>query len=159
MAVTDVGVAAGALGTVVADAILQFNKANVFWNLVNKKAAVKGSLTVRFPVYSNVASSDVSAYASGAEETDPSAVSITTTAKDVEILRNVIRADLTDLAVFGNGDDLLGNAGNVLGNAVATKFDDDIVSLIADFSVNIDNSDAAITLNNIFDAVEALRTL
>jgi len=158
MAVTDVGVATGGLGTIIAEAILQFNKANVFWNLVRTKSAVPGSLTVRFPVYGKIASSAVSAYASGAEDTDPTAVSISTTPVDIEVLRKVIRADITDLARYGSDDDLYENAGMVLGNAVAARFDDDIVSLIATFSQVIGDGSAAITISNLFDAVEALRT-
>ena len=158
MAVTDVGVAVGGLGTIIAEAVIQFNKANVFWNLITKKAAPAGSLNVTFPEYTKVTSAGVSAYASGAEETDPSATSITTAATTLEVLRNVIRADITDLVVHGSDDDIFNNAGRILGNAVAAKFDDDAVGLFAGFSQNIDNSDAAISLMNIFDAVEKLHT-
>lgn len=158
MAVTDVGVAAGGLGIVIADAVLQFNKANVFWNLITTKAAPAGSLNVTFPEYTKVASSSVTANASGDEETDTAATSITTAATTLEVLRNVIRADVTDLVRFGSDDDVFNNAGAILGNAVAAKFDDDCVGLFGGFANNIDNSDAAITLMNIFDAVETLHT-
>jgi N4-gp56 family major capsid protein len=59
---------------------------------------------------------------------------------------------------YGSSDNVYGNAGILLGNAMAAKFDDDCVGLFSGVSNNIDNSDAAITLLNIFDAVEKLRT-
>jgi len=158
MAVTDVGVAVGGLGTVIADAIVQFNKANVMFPLITTKAAPNGSLNVTFPEYTKVASSSVTADASGAEDTDTTATSITTAATTVEVLRNVIRADITDLVRFGSGDNVYQNAGMILGNAMAAKFDDAVIALFASIATNIDNSDAAITLLNIFDAVEKLHT-
>jgi len=158
MAVTDVGVAVGGLGTVIADAVMQFNKANVLFNLITTKSAPAGSLNVTFPQYTKVASSDVAADATGAEETDTAATSIITAATTVEVLRNVIRADITDLVQFGSDDSIMANAGAILGNAMAAKYDDDVVALFANIATTVGDGSAAITLLNIFDAVEALHS-
>ena len=158
MAVTDVGIAAGGLDYVIGDAIMQFNKANVCFNLCTTKSAPDGSLYVRFPVYSNVDSSKVTNNATGAEDTDLSATSMTTTAVDVEVLRNGIRIDITDLARWGSGDDLYGNAGDIIGNALAAEFDNHITALFASLSTNtVGDGSAALSLGNWFDSIQKLR--
>ena len=98
MAVTDVGVAQGGLGKTVAAAIVQFNKAAVTPRTITMVPAQAGSNTVAIPVYTKVAASSVTNSASGAEETTGSATSITTAAGSLEVLRNNIFAQVTDLA-------------------------------------------------------------
>ena len=49
--VTDVGVAAGGLGTAIASAIVQFNKGNVLGPLVTMAPAPRGTKTVQVPIY------------------------------------------------------------------------------------------------------------
>ena len=129
MANTDVGVAAGGLGKTIAAAIVQFNKAAVTPATISMAAAVKGSNTVQFPVYSKLAVSAVTNEATGDEDTEVAATSITTAATSVEVLRNHINARVTDLAAYGNSDALMVNAGQVLGNAVAAEFDANICAL------------------------------
>ena len=85
--VTDVGVAAGGLGTAIASAIVQFNKGNVMGPLITMVAAPSGTSTVRFPVYTKHTPSDsdhgVKEMASGAEETIANLTNIETTASDL----------------------------------------------------------------------------
>ena len=114
MAVTDVGVAAGGLGKTVAAAIVQFNKANVTARTITMVPAQSGSNTVAIPVYTKQAASIVTNSASGAEETTGSAASITTAAVSLEVLRNNVYAQVTDLAAYGNSYAVLINAGKVL---------------------------------------------
>ena len=59
MANTDVGIAAGGLGKTIAAAIVQFNKASVCPQTMSMAAAVSGSNTVQFPVYTKLGVSDV----------------------------------------------------------------------------------------------------
>ena len=49
--VTDVGVAAGGLGTAIASAIVQFNKAAVMPSIITMSSAPSGTSTVKFPIY------------------------------------------------------------------------------------------------------------
>ena len=115
MANTDVGIAAGGLGKTIAAAIVQFNKAAVTPATVTMAAAVSGSNVVQFPVYAKLATSAVTNEATGDEDTEVAATSITTAATNVEVLRNHINARVTDLAAHGNADALMVNAGQVLG--------------------------------------------
>ena len=120
-------------------------------------AAIKGSNTVQFPIYAKLAASAVENEATGDEDTEVAATSITTTATNVEVLRNHINARVTDLAAYGNSDALLVNAGQVLGNAVATEFDANICALYDGFATS-KGSDDSLRFLDILDAVASLET-
>ena len=154
---TDTNVATGGLGTTIAAAIVQFNKAAVAPPLVSMNAAVSGTNTVQFPVYTKLTpSSAVTEEAEGTEGTEIDATEITTTAITVEILRNHINAKVTDLAAHANGDALMLNAGRVLGNAVATKFDYDTCLLMDGFGTSVGGAAVSTHLGLVFDAVANL---
>ena len=157
MANTDVGIAAGGLGKTIAAAIVQFNKASVTPATISMAAAVKGSNTVQFPVYTKLATSAVTNEATGDEDTEVAATSITTAATNVEVLRNHINARVTDLAAYGNSDALMVNAGQVLGNAVAAEFDTNICALFDGFATS-KGSDDSLRFLDIMDAVASLET-
>ena len=154
---TDTNVATGGLGTTIAAAIVQFNKAAVAPPLVSMNAEVSGTNTVQFPVYTKLTpSSAVTEEAEGTEGTEIDATAITTTAITVEILRNHINAKVTDLAAHANGDALMLNAGRVLGNAVATKFDYDTCLLMDGFATSVGGAAVSTHLGLLFDAVANL---
>ena len=155
MAETDTGVAQGGLGKIVGDAVIAFNHANVMLPLVTSKQAVKGAITVQFPDYTKVASSAVGAGTDGSDYT--TVTSITTAARSATVSEHVIRADVTDLAVMGNAEDLTGNVGNILGNAVAAKLDDDLVELGKSFSQTECGAGTSLALSHIFGAMMQLR--
>tara|TARA_R100001463_G_scaffold28889_2_gene66014 strand:- start:5957 stop:6865 length:909 start_codon:yes stop_codon:yes gene_type:complete len=155
MAETDTGVAAGGLGKIIGDAVIAFNHTNVMLPLVTTKQAVKGAITVGFPDYTKVASSSVAAVADGVDEAD--VTSITTTARNATISEHVIRADITDLARMGNAEDLTGNVGNILGNAVAAKLDDDLVELGKTFSQTECGAATTLALSHVFGSMRQLR--
>ena len=155
MAETDTGVAQGGLGKIIGDAVIAFNHTNVMLPLVTSKQAVKGAITVGFPDYTKVASSSVAEVADGVDEAD--VTSITTTARNCTISEHVIRADITDLARMGNADDLVGNVGNILGNAVAAKLDDDLVELGKTFSQTECGAGTGLALSHIFGSMRQLR--
>ena len=157
MANTDVGVAAGGLGKTIAAAIVQFNKAAVTPSTISMVAAQSGSNVVQFPVYSKLGVSDVTNEATGDEDTEVAATSITTAATNVEILRNHINARVTDLAAHGNADALMVNAGQVLGNAVAAEFDANICARFDDFATS-KGTDDGLRFLDIMDAVASLET-
>ena len=155
MAETDTGVAAGGLGKIIGDAVIAFNHTNVMLPLVTSKQAVKGAITVQFPDYTKVASSSVAEVADGVDEAD--VTSITTAARSCTVSEHVIRADVTDLARMGNADDLVGNVGQILGNAVAAKLDDDLVELGKTFSQTECGASTALALSHIFGSMRQLR--
>ena len=156
MAVTEVGVAVGGLGKTVAAAIVQFNKAAVTPRTITMVSAASGSNTVAIPVYSKMAVSTVTNSASGAEETTGSAASITTAAVTLEVLRNNVYAQVTDLAAHGNSDALMVNAGKVLGNAVAAEFDNHCCALFDGFATSKGASTEGLRWIDIMDAVASL---
>ena len=157
MANTDVGVAAGGLGKTIAAAIVQFNKAAVTPATLSMAAAVKGSNVVQFPVYAKLGVSDVTNEATGDEDTEVAATSITTAATSVEVLRNHINARVTDLAAHGNADALMVNAGQVLGNAVAAEFDANVCALYDGFATS-KGTDDSLRFIDIMDALASLET-
>ena len=156
MAVTDVGVGAGGLGKVVAGAILQFNKSAVAPPLINMVACPPGTNVAQVPVYSKQAITDVTNSASGAEETSGSAISVTSTATSLEVLRNNVYAEVTDLVTHGNSDAFLVNAGSVLGNAVSAEFDNHTCLLLDTFSATVGGSTTHNSLSLLFNAVATL---
>ena len=156
MAETDTGVAQGGLGKIVGDAVIAFNHTNVMFPLCTTKQAVKGAITVQFPDYTKVASSSVAEVADGVDEAD--VTSITTAARSCTVSEHVIRADITDLARMGNADDLTGNVGNILGNAVAAKLDDDLVELGKTFSQTECGATNTLALSHIFGSMRQLRS-
>ena len=157
MANTDVGVAAGGLGKTIAAAIVQFNKAAVTPATLTMAAAVSGSNVVQFPVYAKLGVSDVTNEATGDEDTEVAATSITTAATNVEVLRNHINARVTDLAAHGNADALMVNAGQVLGNAVAAEFDANVCALYDGFATS-KGTDDSLRFIDIMDALASLET-
>ena len=161
-AVSDVGVSAGGLGTAIASAIVQFNKANVTQNCITMSAAPQGTSTVKFPIYTkhDVTHADygVKNMASGAEETDANLTSIETTAVSLEVLRNAIRAEITDLAAHGNADALLVNAGRQLGNDIAREFDLNVCALFDGFATSKGTSTEGLRFLDLMDAVASLES-
>ena len=155
MAETDTGVAQGGLGKIIGDAVIAFNHTNVMLPLVTTKQAVKGAITVGFPDYTKVASSSVAEVDDGVDEAD--VTSITTDARNCTVSEHVIRADVTDLARMGNADDLTGNVGQILGNAVAAKLDDDLVELGKTFSQTECGAGTGLALSHIFGSMRQLR--
>ena len=159
MAVTTTSVAAGGLGKIIGDAVIAFNKTNVMLPLVTSVQAVKGANTVQFPDYTKVASSAVRTNSDDAEGADTSTItSITTAARSATVGEHIIRADVTDLARMGSADDLVGNTGAILGNAVAAKLDADLTALGTGFSQTESSAGTALALSHIFGSMRQLRS-
>ena len=155
MAETDTGVAQGGLDKVIGDAIISFNETNVMFPLVSVKQCPPGAITVQWPEYTAVASSSVGAATDGADYS--TVTSITTTARTATVSEHVIRADVTDLAVMGNADDIAGNTGQILGNAVGAKLDADLTTLGKSFSQTECGAGTQLTLDHIFGGLRQLR--
>jgi len=155
LAVTTTSVAAGGLDKIIGDAIIAYNEVNVMQPLVTVEQCVPGSLTVQWPDYTKVSSSSVAETAQASDHT--TVTSITTNARSATVIEHVIRADLKDMAVMGNRDDIAGNTGNILGNAVAAKLDADLVGLFSGFSQTENGASTALTLDHVFGAMRQLR--
>ena len=154
MALTNTSTAAGGLGRTIGDAVIAFNHVNVMYPLVTVQQAAQGSNHVQFSDWTKLASSDVTA---ATQATTTTAVAITTAAKTATISEHVIASTVSDLVLMGSGDDVEGQAGPALGNAVAAKLDDDLVELGKTFSQTECGAGTALALSHIFGSMRQLR--
>tara|TARA_Y100000310_G_scaffold232018_1_gene234759 strand:+ start:180 stop:1061 length:882 start_codon:yes stop_codon:yes gene_type:complete len=155
MALTNTSTAAGGLGRTIGDAVIAFNHVNVMYPLVTVQQAAQGSNHVQFSDWTKLASSDVTA---ATQATTTTAVAITTAARTATISEHVIASTVSDLVLMGSGDDVEGQAGPALGNAVAAKLDDDLVELGKGFSQTEAAAGTALALSHIFGSMRQLRS-
>ena len=147
---------AGGIGVTIGDAVVAFNKTNVFLPLVTSKQAAQGSGSVEFSDWTVLALADVPALTEGTAGT---AQALATTARTATIGEHGIQVDITDLSQMGYGaGSLKETAGAVIGNAVAMRLDDDIANLFAAGSLSSDACGAGTTLalSHIFDCLRLL---
>ena len=154
MALTNTSTAAGGLGRTIGDAVIAFNHVNVMYPLVTVQQAARGSNHVQFSDWTKLASSDVTA---ATQATTTTAVAITTAARTATISEHVIASTVSDLVLMGSGDDVEGQAGPALGNAVAAKLDDDLVELGKAFSQTECGAGTELALSHIFGSMRQLR--
>jgi len=155
MALTNTSTAAGGLGRTIGDAVIAFNHVNVMYPLVTVQQAAQGSNHVQFSDWTKLASSDVTA---ATQATTTTAVAITTAARTATISEHVIASTVSDLVLMGSGDDVEGQAGPALGNAVAAKLDDDLVELGKGFSQTECGAGTTLALSHIFGSMRQLRS-
>lgn len=148
---------AGGVGKVLGDAVIAFNKVNVIAPLVTQKMGVTGAKTIEFADWTVASYADVAA---ATEATNTTAQAIATTARTATLAEHVIQVDISDLAEqgYGAGGTLGGNAGGVIGNAIAARLDNDLAVLFAAGSLTNDVAGAGTTLDE-SDIFEALRLL
>jgi len=157
MGISDTDVAVGqSSGVVTASAIVQFNKASVTPSLITMQEAPSGSINVSFPEWSKVAASSVTENSAGAEGADTAATDLTSVANSVEVLRKSITAQVTDLVAHGSSDAYLVQSGQVLGNAVAAKFDKDVCAAFDNFATVKGTATDGVKFLDIMDALASL---
>ncbi len=154
MALTNTSTAAGGLGRTIGDAVIAFNHVNVMYPIVTVKQAARGSNHVNFSDWTKLTSSNVTA---ATQATTTTAVAITTAARTATISEHVIAATVSDLVIMGSGDDITGQAGTTLGNAVAAKLDDDLVELGKGFSQTECGAGTSLALSHVFGSMRQLR--
>ena len=154
MALTNTSTAAGALGRTIGDAVIAFNHVNVMYPLVTVQQASRGSNHVNFSDWTKLTSGDVTA---ATQATTTTAVAITTVARTATVSEHVIASTVSDLVLMGSGDDIVGQAGTALGNAVAAKLDDDLVELGKGVSQTECGAGTGLALSDIFGGMRQLR--
>ena len=154
MALTNTSTAAGGLGRTIGDAVIAFNHVNVMFPLVTVQQAAMGSNHVNFSDWTKLTSSNVT---EATQATTTTAVAITTAARTATISEHVIASTVSDLVLMGSGDDIKGQAGTVLGNAVAAKLDDDLVELGKAFSQTECGAGTELALSHIFGSMRQLK--
>ena len=154
MALTNTSTAAGGLGRTIGDAVIAFNHVNVMYPIVTVKQAARGSNHVQFSDWTKLTSGNVTA---ATQATTTTAVAITTAARTATVSEHVIAATVSDLVIMGSGDDITGQAGTTLGNAVSAKLDADLSALGTAFSQTECGAGTALALSHIFGAMRQLR--
>jgi len=154
MALTNTSTAAGGLGRTIGDAVIAFNHVNVMYPLCTVQQAARGSNHVQFSDWTKLTSGNVTA---ATQATTTTAVAITSAARTATISEHVIASTVSDLVLMGSNDDITGQAGTALGNAVAAKLDDDTVELGKGFSQTEAAAGTALALSHVFGSMRQLR--
>ena len=155
MALTNTTTAAGGLGRTIGDAVIAFNHVNVMYPLVTVQQAARGSNHVNFSDWTKLTSANVS---EATQATATTAIAITSAARTATVSEHVIASTVSDLVLMGSNDDIVGQAGTALGNAVAAKLDDDLVELGKGFSQTEAAAGTALALSHIFGSMRQLRS-
>ncbi len=106
--------------------------------------------TVQIPKYPAIAATDLT------EGTDMSSTQVSTSSVTVTVGEVGAQVVLTDMAAFGAGNPAV-ELGTVLGNAIATKMDKDLLALFSGFSSGLGAAGAEITVADLFKAQATLR--
>ena len=154
MALTNTTTAAGGLGRTIGDAVIAFNHVNVMYPLVTVQQCASGSNHVNFSDWTKLTSANVTA---ATQATTTTAVAITSAARTATVSEHVIASTVSDIVLMGSNDDIKGQAGTALGNAVAAKLDDDLVELGKGFSQTECGAGTALALSHIFGSMRQLR--
>lgn len=106
--------------------------------------------TIQVPKYPAIVAADLT------EGTDMSSTTVSTSSVAITVSEVGAQVLLTDLAAMGAGNPA-DELGTVLGNAIATKMDKDLIALFDGFSASIGAAGAEITVADIFKAAATLR--
>lgn len=106
--------------------------------------------TVQVPKYPAITAANLT------EGTDMSATEVSTSSVTITVGEVGSQVVLTDMAAFGAGNPAQ-ELGTVLGNAIATKMDKDLIALFDGFSSSIGTAGAEITVADLFKAAATLR--
>jgi len=106
--------------------------------------------TIQVPKYPAVTAGDLT------EGTDMGATEVSTSSVSVAVGEVGAQVVLTDLAAMGAGNPA-DELGTVLGNAIATKIDKDLIGLFTGFSGALGTAGAELTVADLFKAAATLR--
>lgn len=106
--------------------------------------------TIQVPKYPAIAAADLT------EGTAMTSTTVSTSSVSVTVGEVGAQVLLTDLAAMGAGNPAE-ELGTVLGNAIATKIDTDLIALFDGFSGSIGTAGAEITVADLFKAAATLR--
>ena len=91
------------------------------------------------------------------EGTDMSSTTVSTTSQTITVSEVGAQVILTDLAAMGAGNPAE-ELGTVLGNAIATKIDTDLIALFDGFSTSLGGAGTEITVADLMKAAATLKT-
>ena len=105
---------------------------------------------IQVPKYSNITAAAV------AEGTDLSSTAVSTSKVDITVGEVGAQVVLTDMATYG-ADSPATAMGTILGSAIATKIDVDLIALFTGLSSSLGTAGAEITVADLFKAAATLR--
>ena len=152
MAFTTPSSIAKAMGTAKGEAVFAFQNVNVTLPLITSAQAPQGASNVNFPIYSQPDATAVT----GSVSTASPETQVTASQRTVAIEQPGIHTMVDDVAFFG-GSNVGNDMGQVMGNAVAQKFDSDVCALFPDFSQTSCSAGTQIGLTHIFDAMRQIK--
>ena len=106
--------------------------------------------TIQVPKYPAISAAGLT------EGSDMSSTAVSTSSVSVAVGEVGAQVILTDMAAFGAGNPAV-ELGTVLGNAIATKMDTDLIALFAGFSGALGAAGQEITVADLFKAAATLR--
>ena len=106
--------------------------------------------TIQVPKYPAIQAADLQ------EGTDMDSTTVSTSSVSVAVGEVGAQVILTDMAAYGAGNPAV-ELGTVLGNAIATKMDQDLLALFAGFSAGFGAAGQEITVADLFKAAATLR--
>ena len=106
--------------------------------------------TVQIPKYPAIAATDLT------EGTDMSSTTVSTSSVTVTVGEVGAQVVLTDMAAFGAGNPAV-ELGTVLGNAIATKMDKDLIGLFSGFTASLGSAGTELSVADLFKAQATLR--
>jgi|TARA_R110000751_G_scaffold74590_3_gene150604 N4-gp56 family major capsid protein len=106
--------------------------------------------TIQVPKYPAIAAADLT------EGTDMGSTTVSTSSVSVAVGEVGAQVLLTDVATYGAGNPAL-ELGTVLGNAIATKMDQDLLALFTGFTAAFGAAGQEITVADLFKAAATLR--
>ena len=107
--------------------------------------------TVQVPKYPAITAAGLT------EGTDMSSTTVSTSSKTITVSEVGAQVVLTDLAAMGAGNPAE-ELGTVLGNAIATKIDKDLIALFDGFSTSLGGAGTEITVADLMKAAATLKT-
>jgi len=136
---------------IIANARFTAEEASLMLGLVTQYdiQAVAGT-TIQVPKYSAVTAADLT------EGTDLTSTAVSTGVVNIAVGEVGAQVILTDVATYGAGDPATA-MGTILGSAIATKMDKDLIALFAGLSGSLGTAGAEITVADIFKAAATLR--
>jgi len=108
-------------------------------------------LTAQVPIYPAISAAAI------ADGTDLANTAFNTTSKTMTASEIGVMVELTDLAAESATDDVAAAIGRQIGDAMAKKVDADLAALFTGFSANVNKTEAAVTVDDIFKAAATLR--
>lgn len=106
--------------------------------------------TIQVPKYPSISAADLT------EGTDMTSTTVSTSSVSIAVGEVGAQVFLTDMAAMGAGNPAE-ELGTVLGNAIATKMDQDLIALFDGFSTSFGSTGTELTVADIFKAAATLR--